>query len=181
MSFFFFFAQESLDNRCLIISVCALYFNFSNISSYSQSLIIIQSTLTKIFWKPLFPLTGVKQWAFHCLLHAFHIWFCISTAASSYICRVPFNGMANIKSQIRTTYEDSAPRHCHSSECEIPWRQRPSKPIMFICILPFFLRITASCLTGFMKSDASCVSPQKTRYFFTESSWLKTVNKTWSM
>lgn len=50
-----FFAQESLDNPYLIISICALYFNFSNISSYSQSLIIIQSTLTKIFWKPLSP------------------------------------------------------------------------------------------------------------------------------
>lgn len=49
------FAQESLDNPCLIISVCALYFNFSNISSYSQSPIIIHSTLTEIFWKPLSP------------------------------------------------------------------------------------------------------------------------------
>lgn len=108
------FAQESLDNPFLIIFVCALYFNFSNISSYSWCLIIIQPPLTKNLAK-LFPQKGLDQWAFLCLLHPFPIWFCISTAASSYISSVPFSEVTNINPLIRTTSEDSDSRHRNSN------------------------------------------------------------------
>jgi hypothetical protein len=63
----------------------------------------------------LFPLKGLDQWASHCPLHPFHICFCISTAASSYISSVPFNDVTNINSQIGTTNEDSDARHCNSN------------------------------------------------------------------
>lgn len=177
-----FFAQESLDNPCLIISVCALYFNFSNISSYSQSPIIIQSTLTKIFWKPLSP-QGSKAMSIPlsstCISHLIlYLRSCFFTYLS---CAIQWYGQHEAPDKNYLWRLSSQTLSFWWMWNTMKTKKRPSKPIMVIYILPSFLGIATYCLTGFMESDTHCVSCQKTRYFFIESSWLKTVNKTWSM